>query len=70
MQLFLKGQESYIKKLWNGEYFRYDTESEYSRQHPGRPTGGTVVCEHDWPRRFGPAARCNGARCKKYSTLT
>jgi non-lysosomal glucosylceramidase len=27
--LFLKGQASYIKKLWNGEYFRYDTESEY-----------------------------------------
>jgi non-lysosomal glucosylceramidase len=28
-QLFLKGQASYIKKLWNGDYFRYDTESEY-----------------------------------------
>lgn len=27
--LFVKGQASYIKKLWNGEYFRYDTESEY-----------------------------------------
>jgi non-lysosomal glucosylceramidase len=27
--LFTKGQASYIKKLWNGEYFRYDTESEY-----------------------------------------
>ena len=27
--LFAKGQASYIKKLWNGEYFRYDTESEY-----------------------------------------
>jgi non-lysosomal glucosylceramidase len=27
--LFIKGQASYIKKLWNGEYFRYDTESEY-----------------------------------------
>jgi non-lysosomal glucosylceramidase len=27
--LFLKGQASYIKKLWNGEYFRYDTGSSY-----------------------------------------
>lgn len=27
--MFLKGQASYIKNLWNGEYFRYDTESEY-----------------------------------------
>ena len=27
--LFVKGQASYIKKLWNGEYFRYDTGSEY-----------------------------------------
>jgi non-lysosomal glucosylceramidase len=27
--LFAKGQASYIKKLWNGEYFRYDTDSEY-----------------------------------------
>jgi non-lysosomal glucosylceramidase len=27
--LFAKSQASYIKKLWNGEYFRYDTDSEY-----------------------------------------
>ncbi len=27
--LFVKSQASYIKKLWNGEYFRYDTRSEY-----------------------------------------
>jgi non-lysosomal glucosylceramidase len=27
--LFTKGQASYIRKLWNGEYFRYDTSSEY-----------------------------------------
>jgi non-lysosomal glucosylceramidase len=27
--LFQKSQASYIKKLWNGEYFRYDTDSEY-----------------------------------------
>jgi len=27
--LFARGQASYIKKLWNGEYFRYDTQSEY-----------------------------------------
>jgi non-lysosomal glucosylceramidase len=26
---FAKSQASYIKKLWNGEYFRYDTQSEY-----------------------------------------
>jgi len=26
---FVKGQSSYIGKLWNGKYFRYDTESEY-----------------------------------------
>jgi non-lysosomal glucosylceramidase len=26
---FTKAQASYIKKLWNGEYFRYDTQSEY-----------------------------------------
>src|SRR5207245_1847504 len=26
---FEKGQASYIKKLWNGEYFLYDTASEY-----------------------------------------
>jgi len=25
-ELFLKGQKTYIGKLWNGEYFRYDTE--------------------------------------------
>jgi non-lysosomal glucosylceramidase len=28
-QLFLKAQKTYIDKLWNGEYFRYDTESGY-----------------------------------------
>ncbi|PYV79190.1 MAG: glucosylceramidase [Acidobacteria bacterium] len=28
-QLFLKAQKNYIEKLWNGKYFRYDTESEY-----------------------------------------
>ena len=28
-ELFLKGQKSYVAKLWNGNYFRYDTESEY-----------------------------------------
>ena len=27
--LFAKGQKSFIQKLWNGSYFRYDTESEY-----------------------------------------
>jgi non-lysosomal glucosylceramidase len=27
--LFLKAQQTYIDKLWNGEYFRYDTESEF-----------------------------------------
>jgi len=27
--LFAKAQASYVKKLWNGEYFRYDTDSEY-----------------------------------------
>jgi non-lysosomal glucosylceramidase len=27
--LFTKGQASYIKNLWNGEYLRYDTGSEY-----------------------------------------
>jgi non-lysosomal glucosylceramidase len=27
--MFAKGQSSYIEKLWNGEYFRYDTGSEY-----------------------------------------
>jgi non-lysosomal glucosylceramidase len=26
---FTKGQKTYIDKLWNGEYFRYDTLSEY-----------------------------------------
>jgi non-lysosomal glucosylceramidase len=28
-ELFAQGQKSYIAKLWNGNYFRYDTESEY-----------------------------------------
>lgn len=28
-QLFLKAQHNYIDKLWNGKYFRYDTDSEY-----------------------------------------
>jgi len=28
-ELFARSQESYVKKLWNGEYFRYDTDSEY-----------------------------------------
>jgi len=27
--LFKKGQATYISKLWNGEYFRYDTQSQY-----------------------------------------
>jgi non-lysosomal glucosylceramidase len=27
--MFTKGQATYIKKLWNGEYFRYDTMSQY-----------------------------------------
>jgi non-lysosomal glucosylceramidase len=27
--LFMRSQASYIKKLWNGEYFRYDTGSQY-----------------------------------------
>ena len=27
--LFAQSQASYIKKLWTGEYFRYDTKSEY-----------------------------------------
>jgi non-lysosomal glucosylceramidase len=27
--MFLKARDTYIRKLWNGEYFRYDTESEY-----------------------------------------
>ncbi|HZR65622.1 MAG TPA: non-lysosomal glucosylceramidase [Terriglobales bacterium] len=26
---FAKGQKTYIDKLWTGEYFRYDTDSEY-----------------------------------------
>src|SRR5438270_6875209 len=28
-ELFVKAQASYIKKLWNGQYFSYDTASEY-----------------------------------------
>jgi non-lysosomal glucosylceramidase len=28
-ELFTRGQASYIKHLWNGEYFLYDTDSEY-----------------------------------------
>ncbi len=27
--LFLRAQKTYIDKLWNGEYFRYDAQSEY-----------------------------------------
>jgi non-lysosomal glucosylceramidase len=27
--LFTRGQASYIKNLWNGDYFLYDTQSEY-----------------------------------------
>lgn len=27
--MFLKAQGTYVNKLWNGEYFRYDTQSEY-----------------------------------------
>ena len=27
--LFVKAQKSYIDKLWNGEYFRYDMQSDY-----------------------------------------
>ena len=26
---FEKAQKTYIDKLWNGEYFRYDTDSDY-----------------------------------------
>jgi non-lysosomal glucosylceramidase len=28
-EMFLKAQGTYIGKLWNGEYFRYDTGSDY-----------------------------------------
>ena len=28
-ELFVKAQGSYIKKLWNGKYFSYDTSSQY-----------------------------------------
>ncbi len=28
-EMFLKAQGTYIGKLWNGQYFRYDTGSEY-----------------------------------------
>lgn len=28
-ELFARSQASYIKKLWNGSYFSYDTKSEY-----------------------------------------
>jgi len=28
-ELFARAQKSYITKLWNGSYFRYDTQSEY-----------------------------------------
>ncbi len=28
-QLFARAQKSYISKLWTGEYFRYDTQSQY-----------------------------------------
>lgn len=27
--MFERGQKNFIAKLWNGDYFRYDTESEY-----------------------------------------
>lgn len=27
-ELFLKAQKTYVNELWNGDYFRYDTESE------------------------------------------
>jgi non-lysosomal glucosylceramidase len=27
-ELFLKAQKTYVSRLWNGDYFRYDTESE------------------------------------------
>jgi non-lysosomal glucosylceramidase len=27
--MFVKAQSAYVQKLWNGEYFRYDTQSEY-----------------------------------------
>jgi non-lysosomal glucosylceramidase len=27
--LFLKAQKTYVDQLWNGEYFRYDAQSEY-----------------------------------------
>jgi len=29
MRFFLKGRKTYISQLWNGEYFRYDTNSEF-----------------------------------------
>lgn len=27
--MFAKARQTYIEKLWNGEYFRYDTQSDY-----------------------------------------
>jgi non-lysosomal glucosylceramidase len=39
---FLKAQKSYIKDLWNGEYFRFDTESENRDSvQADRPASGT-----------------------------
>src|ERR1700721_1512439 len=28
-ELFLKAQKTYVGRLWNGEFFSYDTDSEY-----------------------------------------
>jgi len=41
--LFTKSQASYIKKLWNGEYFRYDMLSEYKDDIQADQLAGPVV---------------------------
>jgi non-lysosomal glucosylceramidase len=47
-ELFARSQASYIKKLWNGEYFRYDTGSEYRDNIQADQLAG------QWPRRSRP----------------
>ena len=61
-QLFQKAQQTYISKLWNGEYFRYDTESE--NQNAIRQTSWPASGMPDaWPGRPGSAP--DAAVCSK-----
>jgi len=56
--LFSRAQESYIKKLWNGEYFNYDVDQPYHTTscESARVASGSA-------NLTGLGRSCAGGRC-------